>query len=79
MSKYYSNRLHEYKIKQEIHKKHVDELSKMVKKRNILFNEVKSLDNNDGTVESYEYNTQMINIKFYRLYTTSKMCATELV
>ena len=46
MSKYHRNRIHEYKVKQRKHEEYVNELNKMVQKRNILFKEVKSLDNN---------------------------------
>ena len=42
---------------------YVEELNRMVQKRNILFKELKSLDNNDGTVESYTYEPQMINMR----------------
>ena len=63
MSKYHTNRICEYYIKQDKHKMYVDELSKMTQKRNILFKKVNSLDNNDGHVESYEYNPQMINMR----------------
>ena len=63
MSKYHANRIHEYKMKQRKHEEYVDELNKMVQKRNILFKEVKSLDENDGTVESYKYNPQMENMR----------------
>ena len=42
---------------------YVNELSKMIQKRNILFKEVKSFDNNDGSIESYEYDPQMINMR----------------
>jgi len=63
MSKYHANRIHEYKVKELKHEEYVDELNKMVQKRNILFKEVKSLDENDGTVESYEYNPQMEHMR----------------
>ena len=63
MSKYHRNRIHEYKVKQRKHEEYVNELNKMVQKRNILFKEVKSLDNNDGTVESYKYNPQMEHMR----------------
>ena len=63
MSKYHANRVHEYKMKQRKHEEYVEELNIMVQKRNILFQEVKSLDNNDGTVESYEYDPKMENMR----------------
>ena len=59
MSKYHSNRISEYNIKERKHEEYVEELNRIVQKRNILFKEVKSMDNNDGTVESYEYEPQM--------------------
>ena len=60
---YHANRVHEYNIKKQKHEMYVEELNRMVQKRNILFKELKSLDNNDGTVESYTYEPQMINMR----------------
>ena len=59
MSKYSINRVNEYNIKLERQKMYIDELSRIVQKRNILFKEIKSIDENDGTVESYTYEPQM--------------------
>ena len=59
MSKYHANRVYEYKVKQQKHEKYIEELNRMVQKRNILFKKLKSLDENDGTVESFKYNPQM--------------------
>ena len=63
MSKYHANRIHEYKVKQQKNEMYIEKLNEMVQKRNILFKEVKSLDNNDGTVESYKYNPQMEHMR----------------
>jgi DNA mismatch repair ATPase MutS len=63
MSKYHTNRLHEYEFKQLKHKEYMKELNKMLKKKKKLFKEVKSTDKNDGTVESYVYDPQMINMR----------------
>ena len=59
MSKYSINRVNEYNIKLERQKMYIVELSRIVQKRNILFKEIKSIDENDGTVESYTYEPQM--------------------
>ena len=59
MSKYHTNRVNQYKIKERKHEEYIVELNRIVQKRNILFKEVKNMDNNDGTVESYEYEPQM--------------------
>lgn len=59
MSKYHSNRIDEYIIKERKHEEYVEELNRIVQKRNILFKEVKGMDSNDGTVESYEYDQEM--------------------
>ena len=56
---YHANRVHEYNIKKQKHEMYVEELNKMIQKRNILFKKLKSLDENDGTVESYIYDPQM--------------------
>ena len=63
MSKYHRNRIHEYNMKQRKHEEYVEELNRIVQKRNILFKELKSLDNNYGTVESYKYNPQMEHMR----------------
>ena len=63
MSKYHANRIDEYIIKGRKHEEYVEELNRIVQKRNILFKEVKSLDNNDGTVESYEYDPEMVKMR----------------
>ena len=63
MSKYHTNRIDEYIIKERKHEEYVEELNRIVQKRNILFKEVKSMDNNDGTVESYEYDPQMVKMR----------------
>ena len=63
MSKYHKNRVDEYNIKQEKHKMYTEQLNAMVQKRNILYKEVKNVDKNDGTVESYVYNPQMIKVR----------------
>lgn len=63
MSKYHSNRIDEYIIKERKREEYVEELNRIVQKRNILFKEVKSMDNNDGTVESYEYDPEMVKMR----------------
>ena len=63
MSKYHRNRIHEYNIKQQKNEMYINELNRMIQKRNILFKEVKSVDKNDGTVESYIYNPQMMAMR----------------
>ena len=69
MSKYHSNRIDEYIIKERKHEEYIEELNRIVQKRNILFKEVKSMDNNDGTVESYEYDqeTEIIRSRLINL------------
>jgi len=59
MSKYHSNRIDEYIIKERKHEEYIEELNRIVQKRNILFKEAKGMDSNDGTVESYEYDQEM--------------------
>jgi len=63
MSKYHKNRVDEYNIKQQKHKMYTEQLNVMVEKRNILYKQVKSVDKNDGTVESYVYNPRMIKVR----------------
>ena len=50
-------------MKQMKNKVYIEELNKMVEKRNILFKELKSIDINDGTVKSYKYDPYMQNMR----------------
>ena len=63
MSKYHTIRVKEYNIKQKKHEMYINELNRIIQKRNILFKDFKNIDNNDGTVESYSYNPKMFKVR----------------